>query len=576
MMYVSICIDVKVNKYLVIGHTYFIAAAQQAVSGSRANAATHIEEVRDIERNMTEPVPKRMKLSESNDDETTNSTTSLLAEFRSVSNESSEATPTFEGKTLNLPSNSTPKQLNELLNKLMGSEVNEKYAFYVSDDAVPEKEELGRVVKDTGISTETVVTIKYQKLASFRVRAVSRCTDSMPGHSGAVLHVSFSGDGRLLASGGADCVLRIWDVHTGTPKHICRGHRSHILQVSWSPTAEWIATGDLDGQVKVWDPKTGKLKSNFRGHKKWITSIAWEPLQAEGSKGERFATSSKDKTIKIFNVRTGQSLVTLSGHRDSVESVRWGCEGYIYSCSRDRTLFTHLTRSSHPATHSPIHSLNTGTINVWKASQNKADLGRFVRSLRGHAHRVNALASSSDFIGRSGPFDHKGATFKTIEEACQLAKERYRKMKYGEERLVSCSDDHTLYLWSPTKTAKPIARLTGHQQQVTHVSFSPDGRFIASASFDKKVKLWDGYTGKFLKTFTGHVSAVYQVCWSPDSTMLASGSKDSTVKVWSVRTFKRLTNCPGHADEVYALDWAPNGQRVASGSKDRLVKMWRS
>eukprot|EP00938_MAST-03A_sp_MAST-3A-sp1_P000635 g635.t1 len=503
---------------------------------------------------MEEPVQKRAKLntsSSSKPEDNSHETTSLIAEFRSVSNESDEI-PAFEGKSLNLPSNSTPKQLNQLLNKLIGSEVSEKYAFYVGEDAVPEKEELGSVVKDTGISTESVVTIRYQKLASFRVRAVSRCTDSMPGHSGAVLHVAFSGDGRLLASGGADCVLRIWDVYTGTPKHVCRGHRSHILQVCWSPTAEWIATGDLDGQVKVWNPKTGELKASFRGHKKWITSIAWEPLQAEGSRGERFATSSKDKTIKIFNVRTGQSLATLSGHRDSVESVRWGCEGYLYSCSRDRC------------------------INVWKASQNKADLGRFVRSLRGHAHRVNSLASSSDFIGRSGPFDHKGTRFESIEEACRLAKERYRKMKYGEERLVSCSDDHTLYLWSPTKTAKPVARLTGHQQQVTHVSFSPDGRFIASASFDKKVKLWDGYTGKFLKTFSGHVGAVYQVTWSPDSTMLASASKDSTVKVWSVRTMKRLTNCPGHADEVYALDWAPNGTRVASGSKDRLVKMWRS
>ena len=83
---------------------------------------------------------------------------------RRVSSQSSDRSRTnptrfqaFEGKSLNLPSNSTPKQLNELLNKLIGSEVSEKYAFYVGEDAVPEKEELGSVVKDTGISTESVV-----------------------------------------------------------------------------------------------------------------------------------------------------------------------------------------------------------------------------------------------------------------------------------------------------------------------------------------------------------------------------------------------------------------------------------
>lgn len=64
------------------------------------------------------------------------------------------------------------------------------------------------------------------------------------------------------------------------------------------------------------------------------------------------------------------------------------------------------------------------------------------------------------------------------------------------ERLVSCSDDHTMMLWVAETSSKPVSRMTGHQQQVNQVVFSPDARLIASASFDKSVKLWDGYTGK--------------------------------------------------------------------------------
>ena len=65
------------------------------------------------------------------------------------------------------------------------------------------------------------------------------------------------------------------------------------------------------------------------------------------------------------------------------------------------------------------------------------------------------------------------------------------------------------------------------------VQFSPDGRWVASASFDKAIKLWNGADGTFVANFRGHVGAVYQVAWSSDSRLLASGSKDSTLKVRS-------------------------------------------
>lgn len=74
---------------------------------------------------------------------------------------------------------------------------------------------------------------------------------------------------------------------------------------------------------------------------------------------------------------------------------------------------------------------------------------------------------------------------------------------------------------------------------MNHLAFSPDGRRFASASFDKKVKVWDGRTGTFLATLNGHVGAVYQVAWSADSRLLVSASKDSTVKLWEMVALKR-------------------------------------
>jgi len=199
-----------------------------------------------------------------------------------------------------------------------------------------------------------------------------------------------------------------------------------------------------------------------------------------------------------------------------------------------------------------------------------------VRTLLGHGHWVNTLSLNTDYVLRTGANDHTEVRYNTPEEAQKAALERYHAVTLGKpERLVSGSDDQTLFLWEPSQGKKPITRMTGHQQPINLTSYSPDGRLIASGAFDKSVKLWDGKTGKFIGSLRGHVGSVYQVCWSADSRLLASGSKDSTIKVWCVRTKKMKVELPGHADEVYTVDWSPDGQSVVSGSKDCLVKIWR-
>ncbi|XP_037071764.1 notchless protein homolog 1-like, partial [Pollicipes pollicipes] len=353
------------------------------------------------------------------------------------------------------------------------------------------------------VDSEKVLDIIYQPQAVFRVRAVTRCTSSIPGHAEPVISASFSPDGRSLASGSGDKTVTVTGCSASPGRPDCR----------------LLASGCKSGEVRLWEPVSGKQEGKpLTGHKQWITHICWQPLHSsESGQSRLLASSSKDGDVRVWDAQLQRCLRVLTGHRQSVTCLRWGGADLLYSGSQDRS------------------------VRVWAATD-----GAMCRALQGHGHWVNTLALSTDYVMRTGAYDPASG------DVGHLADKR-------------------------------TARMTGHQQLINDVRFSPDARLIASASFDKSIRLWEGKTGKFVAALRGHVQAVYMVAWSADSRLLVSGSADSTLKVgggtfvvlWSMRSRKLQLDLPGHADEVFAVDWSPDGQRVVSGGKDKLLRIWR-
>ncbi|KAF9954270.1 Notchless protein 1 [Modicella reniformis] len=430
------------------------------------------------------------------------------------------------GPALSLPVDVNPEQLALLLNSLLGSEEDPlPYTFEVSETEITTTLDQD-IIQPGKHSTEETFKILYRPQAVFKVRLVTRCSSSLTGHTDAILCASFSPCGTMLASGGGDTTVRIWDLNTETPRHQLKGGHKHWVQhVSWSPNGKYLASAGMDGLVIIWDPRTGKQDSVLKGHSKWVSALAWEPLHLNAS-CRRLASSSSDGTVRVWDIAKKQLEFSMAQHTAPVMCVKWAGDGLIYSASRDKTIKVWSSIEPHP--------------------------GKLVKVLSGHAHWVTTLALSTDGILRTGAFDHTGRTYSDESEAQKRALERYEQATaLNPERLCSGSDDFTMYL------------------------FSPDGRYIASASFDKSVKLWDSRDGKFIASLRGHVAEVYQVVWSSDSRMLLSCSKDSTIKLWDVKTKKMKMELPGHLDEVFTVDWSPAGDKAASGSKDKTLKIWK-
>jgi WD40 repeat protein len=144
------------------------------------------------------------------------------------------------------------------------------------------------------------------------------------------------------------------------------------------------------------------------------------------------------------------------------------------------------------------------------------------------------------------------------------------------KRIASASYDRTVQVWDAV-TGHLFVTYSGHRNWVSAIAWSPDGKYIASASFDRTVQVWDAATGRRLLTYHGHTDTVASVAWSPDGSRLASASYDKTVQVWTLGKSGRgdtLFTYHGHFSWVTAVAWSPDGKKIASAGTDRTVQVW--
>jgi WD40 repeat protein len=147
-----------------------------------------------------------------------------------------------------------------------------------------------------------------------------RLLRKLSGHTGAATALAF-GPGGLLASGGADRVVRIWEAESGRVVRELKHHEAGITGLAWHDGAGGLASASLDGTVRLWDGTGGAVRAVLQGHADAVNGLAFSP------NGSRLATAGADRTVRLWDTTAGQEVLCLKGHTEGVTCVAFSADG---------------------------------------------------------------------------------------------------------------------------------------------------------------------------------------------------------------------------------------------------------
>ena len=394
----------------------------------------------------------------------------------------------------------------------------------------------------------------------------------LKGHTDELWAVSFSPDGRRLASGGTDDPVLVWDLATGESRAL-EGERRMFLSVAFAPDGRTLATGGRNGVVMLWNAETLKPRARREGHTGPVYAVAFSP------DGKTLASGAVDRTVRLWDL-DGPAANSLSP-REGFHKFQLGDGG-------------RLTAAALRPDGQLVAAAGTGAdggaeVRLWDAARE-----REVVHPPAPQGSVTALAFSAE--GKRlvlGCEDGAVAVWNVAEVDGEWQVGAGWGGNHGSKVLaVACAPDggpvatggldETVKLWD-AKTGGPPRELKGHAGAVAAVAFSPDGETLASGGYDRAIRLWNVADGRRLPDPRGspHLDWVTGLAFDPDGTTLASACDDCTIKLWDLKGGREAVTLAGHAGWMGCLAFAPDrrpgidGSRtLVTGSDDLTVKLW--
>jgi WD40 repeat protein len=429
----------------------------------------------------------------------------------------------------------------------------------------------------------------------------------LTGHTDAITSINFSRDGQYVVTASVDKTARIWDISQLETQHAIGtrkrhfitlgGHTEAISNASFSPDGEYVLTASYeDKTARVWD-KSGKQltvikhpeilnSASFSPDSKRIITVSSNPteISPDGKKiirksnityasvwdlsgnllmklehqdvvnfarfspnGKYILTASNDKTARIWDA-SGKLLLTLTGHKTGVNTAYWSPDSkYI------------LTNSNH----SYLWKLSGEKIATFKVDKNF-----FVRDADFSSDGKQILISSGD---RAAIWDLTGKLLREIKNEKSLVGgvgfsskgKRFFTENTTLERFST--SDSTIKIWD--ESGNLLTELKGIQRNAT---WSSDGKYIATAGLDRKVRIWN--LSRRIPKNVRLKEIMTDTNWSPDGKYMVT-SAGKYVLLWD-NSGKLLARFKGHSDRVTSAVFSPDTKKIISTSIDKTARIW--